>query len=156
MNFPYSSLISRDPATGDLLLLRRPEMPVTIVGPSSSATYIGLVDIGSDNTIFPQSVANLLGIATQPSTGPSATAFGGSRIALETGEANLRIEADRESASWRATISFFDFPTADEETVILGHAAFLDYFTAIFDGKAGVLTLLPNDELPVHCIKSIK
>jgi hypothetical protein len=34
--------------------------------------------------------------------------------------------------------------------VILGHDGFLDYFTATFDGKAGTLTLLPNDELPIN------
>ena len=32
--------------------------------------------------------------------------------------------------------------------MILGHAGFLDYFTATFDGNSGTLTLIANDELP--------
>jgi len=93
-------------------------------------------------------VADHLGIATQAATGSSASAFGGARIELLTGEGVLSLEADGQSVAWKATVCFFDFRAADEETVILGHAAFLDYFTAIFDGKAGLLTLDPNDELP--------
>ena len=62
MNFPYSTIISHDPDSGDFLLLRRPEIPITIGGPEREAAYVGLVDTGSDNTIFPLSVADYLGI----------------------------------------------------------------------------------------------
>jgi hypothetical protein len=146
--FPYSSIISADPGTGDFLLFRRPEIPVTISGPIGSATYVGLVDTGSDNTIFPRSVAELLGISVQTSSGPAASVFGGQRVQLLTGEAILKLESDGQTLIWKTAVCFFDFATPEEETVILGHSAFLDYFTATSDGKSGVLTLIPNDELP--------
>ena len=50
---------------------------------------------------------------------------------------------------WNTPVCFFEFPTANEETVILGHAGFLDYFTATFDGKLGIVTLIPNDDFPL-------
>ena len=31
---------------------------------------------------------------------------------------------------------------------VVGSSGFLDYFTATFDGKAGHLTLVPNEDLP--------
>ncbi len=55
---------------------------------------------------------------------------------------------DGESLSWSTPLFFFDFASRDEETLILGHAGFLDFFTAIFDGRDGVVTLLANDDLP--------
>jgi hypothetical protein len=36
----------------------------------------------------------------------------------------------------------------EEETVILGHQGFLDYFTATFIGEECVLDLEPNSYLP--------
>jgi hypothetical protein len=37
---------------------------------------------------------------------------------------------------------------ANQETLILGHQGFLDYFTATFDGDNCVLDLKPNPHLP--------
>lgn len=148
MNFPYSSIISLDPGSGEYLLIRRPEIPVAIVGPSGAATFVGLVDTGSDNTIFPKSVADYLGISTGPSSGPAALVFGGQHVQLLTGEAILKLEADGLAISWKSLICFFESPSSEEETIILGHAGFLDYFTAVFDGLAGKLTLIPNGDMP--------
>jgi predicted aspartyl protease len=148
MKFAYSSIISAEDGTGDFVLLHRPEVPVTVSGPNGSASYIALVDTGSDNTIFPKSVADYLGISLKESTGPAASVFGGQRVELLTGEVVLTLEADGESVNWKALVCFFDFATADQETVILGHAGFLDYFTAVFDGQEGTLTLFPNTDLP--------
>jgi hypothetical protein len=148
MNFAYSSIISRSPDTGDFLFIRRPEIPITISGSAGTARYVALVDSGSDNTIFPKSVADYLQIPLEATSGPDATLFGGRHVQLLTGEEILQLDADGESLEWPAIICFFDFPTDSEETVLLGHAGFLDYFTATLDGKQGVLTLIANDELP--------
>jgi len=148
MRFPYSSLIAADPASGDFLVFRRPEIPVTIIGPAGWVTYIGLVDTGSDNTIFPKSVADYLRIRLEPASVGAATAFGGNRVEFQAGDVELRVAVDGESVRWPTPVCFFDFPTQEDETVILGHSGFLDYFLASFDGKLGVLTLVANDELP--------
>ena len=150
MKFPYSTVISAVPGTDEYLLLRRPEIPVTIFGPGGSITLIALVDTGSDNTIFPKSVAEHLQIAIENSGGPAASAFGGQRIQLLIGEATLKLEANGEAHAWNTEVCFFNFDSPEDETVVLGHAGFLDYFTATFDGKSGTLTLIPNDELPTN------
>jgi hypothetical protein len=43
---------------------------------------------------------------------------------------------------WKATIAFVNYPTEAEESSILGHAGFFDFFRVIFDG--------PSKELEVH------
>jgi hypothetical protein len=148
MKFAYSTVISKFPGSNDYVLLRRPEIPVTIVGPAGELSLIGLVDTGSDNTIFPHSVADLLQISTSLLEGAGATAFGGQRVELQIGDAVLRLHADDGDCAWKSQVCFYDFPSTEDDVVILGHAGFLDYFTATFDGKEAVLTLLPNDQLP--------
>ena len=148
MKFPYRGIITTAPDGADYLLILRPEVPVTIIGPAGSGTYLALVDTGSDNTILPKSIADDLGISLQPAGGPPASVFGGHRVELLTGTSVLRLEEAGESLTWTTPVFFFDFASREEETLILGHAGFLDYFTAIFDGKEGLLTLLANDDLP--------
>lgn len=147
MIFYYQPIVSLAPDGRDYLLILRPEIPVTVIGPKEEGTYSGLVDTGSDNTILPKSVADQLGIPLV-SGGPPATVFGGHHVHLEVGQVTLQLEAEGEVVRWSAEVQFFAFADEADETVILGHAGFLDYFTATFDGKRGTLSLIPTDELP--------
>jgi hypothetical protein len=109
-----------------------------------------LLDTGSDHTILPKHLADDLGILLQPAVGKQARAFGGQHIRLFYGDAIMSISDNGESVSWPATIFFYDSPLdGEEEMIVLGHSGFLNYFTAILDGKSGILTLVPNDEIPV-------
>jgi hypothetical protein len=148
MIFPYRPIVVLAPDGIDYLLVLRPEIPIVVSGPAGEFTYLGLVDTGSDQTILPSTIAKDLGIDLQLSAKPSASAFGGQQVNLHAGRISLRLESDGESCAWSDTVSFFDFPSRADEAIVLGHAGFLDYFTATFDGKLGQLTLLPNDELP--------
>jgi hypothetical protein len=150
MKFLYAPLISASPDSGDFLLILRPEIPITVIGPAGFATFTGLVDTGSDNAILLLAVATDLGIAVQPAPGPPATVFSGSRVQLLIGEAALQLHDENETVEWKDTVCFFDFNNRADETVILGHSGFLDYFTATFDGKAGALTLIANEDLPAR------
>jgi len=96
MIFPYQVLISEAPDGGDYVLILRPEVPVIILGPSGRDTYLGLVDAGSDHTIFPKSIADELGIRLRPATGPPAKVFGGHPVSLLIGDSSPR--ADRGGA----------------------------------------------------------
>src|SRR5688572_26059420 len=104
MKFPYSSVISILPDSGDLLLFRRPEIPVTVIGPKGLAAYIALVDTGSDNTVFPKSVADHLGIDVEKTAGPHARAYGGHRVELFAGEALLKLDDEGETLLWRTSV----------------------------------------------------
>jgi hypothetical protein len=60
----------------------------------------------------------------------------------------LQLESDGVIVRWQSLVNFYDFDSPELETVILGHAGFLEFFTATFDGRDGILTLTPNDEIP--------
>jgi hypothetical protein len=149
MIFPYQSIISAAPDGDDFIVICRPEIPVLVGGPKGAAVQIGLVDTGSDNTILPKSIADELGIVLQSAASPPASVFGGHEVRLAYGDVTFTLKSGTESLSWKTRAYFFDFPAAADETVVLGHSGFLDFFTAEFDGKLGTLVLTPNDELPI-------
>lgn len=150
MKFPYSTGVFESADSDDFYLVRRPEIPVTIIGENGSATVLALVDTGSDSTIFPLSVADHLGIEVEHDSTPLARSFAGHQVSLLSGVAFLEIESGDEPLRWQAPVCFFDFDSPDQETAVLGHEGFLEFFTAIFDGKACELTLEANDELTVE------
>ena len=105
------------------------------------------MDTGADNTILPERVARVLGIPLVRGTGPAARAFGGQEIALSYADVDLELVHADESLRWLAHV-YFLAGDADEETIILGHQGFLDYFTATFIGEECALELKPNSYLP--------
>jgi hypothetical protein len=105
------------------------------------------VDTGADNTIFPLSVAHDLGIPVASATGPAAHAFGGQEIALSYADVELELVHADGRLRWLAHV-YFLAGNMEEETIILGHQGFLDYFTATFMGEQCVLELEPNSYLP--------
>ena len=123
MIFPYRSVITEAPDGSDFLLLRRPEVPITVIGPAGAASCIGLVDTGSDNTILPMSIGKYLGITVRALPGPPASAFGGHRVQLLQGDVTLNLESEGESSTWACPVCFFEFPEEEEETIILVRVA---------------------------------
>ncbi|MEK6257280.1 MAG: hypothetical protein AABP62_01555 [Planctomycetota bacterium] len=150
MIFPYSVVVSQATGSADYFLFRRPEIPITITGTKLARNFLGLVDTGSDHTIVPLSVARGLGVVVDELEETTANVFGGQSVLLRAGEVELRLEADGKTITWSAIVSFFDFPSEKDETVVLGHAGFLEFFTSTFDGELEALTLVPNRNLPVE------
>lgn len=147
MIFPYSTALAEDADSGDFLVFRRPEVTVRIAHAGAAIAVDGLVDTGSDLTIFPLSLAKQLGIAVTPAREGTARVFGGQPVGLFTGMVVLEL-VQGEVLRWKDYVWFCDFGQPKDQTVVLGHAGFLDYFLAEFDGRASVLRLTPNDELP--------
>jgi hypothetical protein len=110
--------------------------------------YMALVDTGSDNTVFPLSIARELNIITHEAKGPGATAFGGQHIPLSYADVELQISDEQTSLRWHARVHFFDFPDAELETLVVGHQGFLDFFTAVFDGAQMTVDLDSNEDIP--------
>lgn len=111
-------------------------------------TCFGLVDTGSDHVVFPKSIVHELGISIDRSTASNVSVFGGARVTLMEAEAVLRVEVEGEACEWTTLINVFDFDEAQEEIALLGHAGFLEFFTATFDGQNALLTLVANDDRP--------
>lgn len=73
--------------------------------------------------------------------------LGGATVEVTFGDVWIAIDDASSRVSFRTEIGFH---TADDESLaILGHAGFLEYFTATFDGAAVELTLRPNANLPL-------
>lgn len=149
MRFPYSASIVGQDENGDAIALFRPEIQVRVVGPNRSRLLWALVDTGADYTVLPLSVERFCGIQTTALPVPFLRTFAGDAMETRVGEATLELRQGSEFIRWTADVQFYDFHSATRETVVLGHAGFLDYFTALFDGLDAILTLVPNLELPV-------
>lgn len=147
MQFPYRKLFDRDPMTGQLDLVQRPEIPLTIIGTQRRFTFRALVDSGADMTVLPVSLARTLRIPLAPSS-RNGTAFGGGEYRLMIGRVRLQVGTPNESVSWNTDLFFTEFESKRQETLILGQARFLEYFRATFDWEIGLLTLEANKRLP--------
>jgi Aspartyl protease len=152
MKFPYSTAIAKDEGTGDFVIFRRPEIPIEIAGQLGRAEVIGLVDTGSDHTIFPASVAEELGIELSVEAVSQGSGFGGQTLFFRSGVAELRIGDDENAIAWKTELYFYAFDKPDCEVTILGHSSFLDYFIATFDGEQSELELKPTTDLLELCL----
>ena len=150
MKFPYQPLIWFDGLTRSFDDVMRPEIELTVHGPSASVSYSALVDTGADQVVLPCSLARRLGVTLDPSRTRPAKVFGGSCLAFQSGKVELEVGPTGQSVRWATTVCFLDFDSQEDEVLILGHAGFLDYFTASFDGEQAELTLRPNDRVPIH------
>jgi predicted aspartyl protease len=147
MRFDYSAILSSAPDTGEPVVIFRPEIRIRVHGPRGSGDFLALVDTGADNTILPEAVAGDLGIPLKVARGPAATAFGGQAIVLSYADVDLELVQADGNLRWLARV-YFVADEASQETLILGHEGFLDYFTASFDGEQCALDLKPNSYLP--------
>ena len=146
MRFDYTGLVSLAPDTGEPTVIFRPEIRITVHGPHASGEFVGLVDTGADNTVLPESVAHSLGIPLIPGKGPAAQAFGGQQLSLSYGEVALELGGHGGPLRWR-TQAYFVAGGNNDETIVLGHQGFLEYFTATFVGEDFSLDLTPNPYL---------
>jgi hypothetical protein len=98
------------------------------------------------------SIARELKILTKPCRGPAATAFGGQELPLSYADVEFELTDDQVTLRWFARAQFFDFEHPQQETLVVGHQGFLDFFTAVFDGQQVELDLAPNDDMPAKAI----
>lgn len=148
MKFAYREYLSVFPGTNDFRLILRPIITLRVVGPQADARWDALVDSGADETLFPLSLAEALGVELDQQISSEAAGISGDRLKIYYGDVELRIESDQEIIAWKTTVGFVDFGSAKDEVIILGHGGCLDFFTAIFDGQHAELELIPNPLLP--------
>ena len=147
MRFLYRPAITYSPETGTPTLILRPEIPIRVTGPLASVLLRALVDTGADNTVLPQSVADHCGVELVAGQGPGLELFGGQKIVTLFGDVDLELQEGSETIRWQTRVQFFDFPSPEDESLVFGHAGFLDFFSATFDGQLGELTLVVNSDL---------
>ncbi len=148
MKFAYREYVGVFPGTSDYRLILRPVITIRIVGPKSDARWDALVDSGADETLFPLSLAEALGVELDQQLTSEAAGISGVRLTIHYGDVELRIESGQEIIAWKTTVGFVDFGSASDEVIILGHGGCLDYFTATFHGENAEVELEANALLP--------
>ncbi len=123
MRFPYQRYPIQGSLPGTTIWIDRPTIPIRFVGPGGSFVAFGLVDIGSDETILPERYLGTPGLSIPPGDHANVIGMGGNTMPIR-----------------------FGFYAGHR--VILGHAGFLDHFTATFNGLKSHLTLTPNQTAP--------
>jgi hypothetical protein len=147
LRFPYLQVARGRPIVSLAGKVHRPRpvIGVTILGPAGAIPYDGLLDTGSDDVLFPEDVAALIGIDLTNAPQGTASAFGHGNIPVRYAEAILRIADNQERREWRAWVSF---APVVRRYALLGHAGFLQYFTAAFHGDREEVELTVNGQYP--------
>jgi hypothetical protein len=125
----------------------RPEVPIRIATLGGEIEASGLIDTGADQVFAPLFIAEALGITLDSAAAEGAIGAGGH--VLRTWPAGVELElvdGDGKAQCWSTTIGFMDSDD-DLAPLLLGHAGFLEFFTAIFDGDLQTVELTPNAKL---------
>ncbi len=135
--FPYMRL------PGGIL---RPVIAVVIEGPSGRRLLDGLLDTGSDRTIFPQREAQVLGVSLPAEPDGVIKTASGVGIAYRLAEVVLELRASGNVVRWKTAVAFAEEPL----TILhLGTRGFLEFFHTTFRGPECQVVLDPRPSLPV-------
>jgi hypothetical protein len=144
MKFPYlPARVSRTRATlGGGQVRHRPVVPFRVVGPGSFLVRDGLLDTGADETVVEDWMAGYLGIdLTQAREEPVNLVGRPGTIACRDATVELLITDVRETYRWSGLVGFVPLKLQYQ---LLGHAGFLEYFEAEFQGADREVILTAN------------
>jgi hypothetical protein len=120
----------------------KPLVPVTVLGPVNSRLVQALLDTAADDTVFPESLAALLGVDLTGAPESEASGVGRSAAArLRFATVILRLATSSERREWPATVSFTAAPL---RFPLLGFAGALQFFDADFRGEREEVELTVN------------
>jgi len=108
LQFDYRrfSLTSPAIALGGALTRDKPVIPVTVIGPTNSYLVWGLLDPGSDDTVFDEDLAELLGIDLDNAPFADLIGVGGSAIRVRYAPVTFRLWSPHERREWSALVGF--------------------------------------------------
>jgi hypothetical protein len=136
LEFPYMRL------PGGIV---RPILAVTIEGPSGRRLLDGLVDSGSDRTIFPQREATAIGITLPAKPDGLIKTAAGTAIAYRLADVVLELRAIGSVVRWKTPVAFAEDPLS---LIHLGTRGFLQYFHCLLMGPEERVQLDPRPCLP--------
>jgi hypothetical protein len=147
MRFRYKQLTARGPvpSLGGRATRPRPIIQVTLIGPLAVLAPRGLLDTSADDTVFPESFANQMGIDLTTAPVGQASGTGLATAQIRYAELDLRVSDGQEFRHWRAWVGFTSTPLKQP---LLGFAGFLQYFTATFHGDLEEVELAVNTAYP--------
>jgi hypothetical protein len=129
-------------------VIYRPVIPIWIGaedGPRKP--YFGLLDTGSDDTKFPMSVSDRLGVLLDRDHLIAFRGVGGEAFGY-FGKVTMELRQTPRTWRWSANVAFLpppkDASPEEEITITLGHTGFLRYFHVAFDYQRGRVKIRPN------------
>jgi hypothetical protein len=143
MRFPYIAFATRRPVypLGGTRVRHRPIVPIEVGGPTGVRLLSASLDSGSDDTVFPASLAPRLGIDLTGAPSGEAGAVGGLPIRYHYATVRLRLSDGYEECEWEAIVGFLPAPM---RWAVIGHAGALQYFDLQLLGSGLEAMLTPN------------
>ncbi len=143
IQFAYESQQVRARSGTGVDLVYRPKARIRIDGPKGTDELSALVDTGADETLLPVDLAERLGLELRDEARTVILGIVGNSTPIWYAQVNLEVLRPGGGPRWSARVGFYLGAKP-----ILGHAGFLDHFTAKFNGRAKTLTLTPNGTTP--------
>lgn len=149
--FPYIAIPTTQPISSlhGRSARPRPLIPIAIINPQDTTRwrqYRGCLDSGSDDTVFHDDTAALLGIDLTHAPTGQAEGTTGAPVMLRYAEVSLQLRGpDGDILQWSATVAF---APRRRTYPLLGFAGFMQFFDTIFFGELEEIELDPNGLLP--------
>ena len=147
LRFPYQPISQSHPIVplGGRQERPRPIIGVTVIGPSDSRLREGLLDSGADDTVFPATLAPVLGIDLSNAPTGRAGTPAGAVFPVRYARVGLRITDGIEWREWQAWVGFTPVKL---HYSLLGFAGFLQFFDTNLRGALEVAELTINNLYP--------
>jgi hypothetical protein len=122
-------------------------LAVRINGPARSLLLDGLLDTGSDDTVFEEWVATTIGVDLSHAAERQVGLVGRANLVrCRYAPVELRItDGVRETCQWTTLVGFV---STHLRYSLLGYAGFLQFFDAEFRGANQEVVLTPNSSFP--------
>lgn len=151
MRFPYHEFRDPPPSPGtEASVSYIPMIRARVIGLTGSATILGTLDTGAEDTLLPERLVSQIGVHLRSGDVGDFRTADGRIFHAPYGIVDLEISRGKKSHRWRARVAFIQRPTA-----LFGFAGFLEHFAATFDGPGRHVTLrltghpLPAPIMPV-------
>lgn len=145
MKFPFLVAQAKSPlpSLGGSFLRPRPVLAVRIAGPTRSLLLDGLLDTGSDDTVFEEWVAATIGLDLSHCPERHVGLVGRSNLVrCRYAPVDLCItDGLRETYRWTTLVGFV---ATHLRYSLLGYAGCLQFFDATFRGSDQEVVLVPN------------
>ncbi|SRR5579884_4092109 len=122
----------------------RPLVMVSATGPKNTFPMEGRLDTGSDDTVFPERLASIIGVDLSNAPVGHGRTASMALLIVRYAQITLRITDGVERREWPAWVGF----TPAVHRPLLGFAGFLQFFTATFRGDREEVELTVNNFYP--------
>jgi hypothetical protein len=120
-------------------------LDVAVIRPRASRLRVAVLDMAADDTVFPASLAALLGIDLTHAPQGTSSGVGSQGILVQYAQVTLRLTDGREFREWPAWVGF---TSASLPYPMLGFAGCLQFFNAHFLGDREEVELTVNNLYP--------